>query len=197
MRHLPNGAEWDEFHDDEIVDWKRVRSAIEHENQLMNHRVTWLLTCQGFLIAAFALVFQAYTKTDVTQEWRVFYQYILSGLAVTGTLVSLYVRLSLRAAEIQHENLRLWWETRIGTRNNFHPPICGTPPTWLIKKLPYSSFPILFVLSWIIFVLIVLLDTIKQYTNQIGIALLIFALALGLFIFGFMFGRRKAPSRSP
>jgi hypothetical protein len=128
MRELPNGAQWDEFHDDEIVDWKRVRSAIEHENQLTNHRVTWLLTSQGFLFAAFALVFQASTKTDVKDELRAFYQYILSGLAITGIFVSLYLRLALRAAEIQHEILRLWWKGRIGDRHNNHPPICGTPP---------------------------------------------------------------------
>lgn len=30
-----------------------VRSAIEHEDHLTNHRLTWLLTAQGFLIGAF------------------------------------------------------------------------------------------------------------------------------------------------
>jgi len=48
---------WDEFHDAEIVDWKRVRSAIEHENELTNHRLTWMLNSQAFLFAAFALTF--------------------------------------------------------------------------------------------------------------------------------------------
>ena len=41
----PKDDKWDEFHDREIVDWKRVRSALEHENLLTNHRLTWLLTC--------------------------------------------------------------------------------------------------------------------------------------------------------
>lgn len=197
MRKLPNEVQWDEFHDDEIVDWKRVRSAIEHENELTNHRFTWLLTSQGFLFAAFALVFQASTKTDVKDESRFFYQYILSGLAVTGIFISLYVRLALRAAEIQHEILRSWWEKRIGDRRDNHPPICGIPPTWLLRILPYSSFPILFVLSWIIFVLIVLLDFIKPYANTIGIILLLFTIVFGLVIFGFMLGRRKSSRTSP
>ena len=33
-----NDLEWDEFHDIHIVNWKRVRAAMEHENQLVNHR---------------------------------------------------------------------------------------------------------------------------------------------------------------
>ncbi|GBE93183.1 hypothetical protein [Nostoc cycadae] len=191
MRKLPNGVQWNEFHDDEIVDWKRVRSAIEHEDQLTNHRVTWMLTSQGFLFAAFALVFQASTKTDVQYELRAFYQYLLSGLAATGIFVSLYLRLALRAAEIQTEILRGWWVERIGERYKNHPPISGTPPNWLLRMLPFSSFPILFVLSWIIFVLIVLLDFIKPYANTIGTFSLLLTLILGLVIFGFMLGRRK------
>ena len=34
---------WDECKDPEIVYWKRVRRLIEHEDLLVNHRVTWLL----------------------------------------------------------------------------------------------------------------------------------------------------------
>lgn len=128
---------------------------------------------------------------------RAFYQYILSGLAITGIFVSLYLRLALCAAEIQHEILRLWWKERIGNRHNNHPPICGTPPNWLLRVLPYSSFPVLFVLSWIIFVLIVLLDFIKPYANTIGMVLLLAALVFGLVIFGFMLGRRKSSKTSP
>src|SRR4051812_11981515 len=32
-----------------LGDWQRVRAAIEHENLLTNHRVTWLLSSQAFL----------------------------------------------------------------------------------------------------------------------------------------------------
>jgi len=31
---------FDEFKDRSLADWKRVRSAIEHENTLVNHRLT-------------------------------------------------------------------------------------------------------------------------------------------------------------
>jgi hypothetical protein len=36
--------------------WDQVRNAIIHEDNLVNHRLTWLLTVEGFLIGGFALV---------------------------------------------------------------------------------------------------------------------------------------------
>jgi hypothetical protein len=80
----PEDNDWTEFNDPEIVDWKRVRSAIEHENDLTNHRFTWLMASQGFLFAAFGLTWQASTKTDVTANYRPLYQMMLAGFAVTG-----------------------------------------------------------------------------------------------------------------
>jgi hypothetical protein len=195
MRKLPSGAQWAEFHDDEIVDWKRVRSAIEHENQLTNHRITWLLNSQGFLFAAFALIFQASTKMDVKDELRGFYQVILSGLAAIGIGVSLYLHLAIRAAEIQHEILRQWWNKRIGDRYSNHPPISGT--NWFLQVLPSSSFPFLFVVFWSIFVVGVLaLDFLKPHAKTIGTVSLWFALIFGPLTFGFILGRRKSSNPS-
>ncbi|BBO33243.1 hypothetical protein [Lacipirellula parvula] len=63
---LPQRGEagWDEFHDIAIVNWKRIRTSIEHENLLVNHRITWLIASQAFLFAAFALIFQAAVVND-------------------------------------------------------------------------------------------------------------------------------------
>jgi hypothetical protein len=37
--------------------WKMARSAIEHENGLVNHRMTWFFQSQAFLFAAFAVIY--------------------------------------------------------------------------------------------------------------------------------------------
>src|SRR4051812_45265106 len=42
-------SEWDEFKSKACTDWKRVRTEIEHENSLINHRLVWLFTSQLFL----------------------------------------------------------------------------------------------------------------------------------------------------
>lgn len=185
----PGDADWDEFHDDEIVDWKRVRSAIEHENELTNHRLTWLLTSQGFLFAAFALIFQASTKTDVKDELRIFYYYILAGFAATGIIISFYLWLLLQGAEIQHEKLRTWWLKR--PKDDFrHPSICGDPK-WTNRIFPTSGLTFLFVVSWIIFIVVTLNDLIKPYANIIvqylfGALVVIGSMILGAILYRFL-----------
>jgi len=101
-------SEWAEHNDPEVLDWNRVRSEIEHEDNLTNHRLTWLLTSQGFLFAAFALIFQASTKTDVKPDLVPFYQYVLSGAAITGIISSAFIWFHLREAEIQLRVIDEW-----------------------------------------------------------------------------------------
>jgi hypothetical protein len=192
----PSDPKWDEFHDAQIVDWKRVRSSIEHENTLTNHRLTWLLTSQGFLFAAFALVFEASTKNDVAAESRDFYKLILAGLAFTGILVSAFLRLSLRAAQVQHDRLRDWWQSRPGTDHSRHPAICGTEFGWLTSNLPHHFFPYVFQFSWLFFIAAVLWNNLKSYARPLGVGALIIVGALGLVVLGIIIGRRTPrPSR--
>jgi len=103
--------DWDEFHDIHIVNWKRVRAAMEHENQLVNHRLTWFLSTQAFLFAAFALTFQASTQSKPEQQS--FYQFVLAGFSLTGILVGIYIQRPLRTAELAHNSLRNWWHISI------------------------------------------------------------------------------------
>ena len=49
-----------EFHAGQYGDWRRVRSLIEHENILVNHRITWLLLSQGALLSGFVLIFNGF-----------------------------------------------------------------------------------------------------------------------------------------
>ena len=39
-----------------LSQWKLVRSAIEHENTLINYRISWLLATQLFLFAVFSSI---------------------------------------------------------------------------------------------------------------------------------------------
>ncbi len=48
--------------------WAKVRSAVEYENNLVNDRITWLLTLQGLLFAAAGLFASGALKWDVTRE---------------------------------------------------------------------------------------------------------------------------------
>ena len=179
-----NDDGWDEFHDPEIVDWKRVRSAIEHENELTNHRLTWVLNSQAFLFAAFALMFQASTKIDVDKLLLPFYKYVLAGISIIGILAAVYLSSGLAAAQKQHKQLEAWWANRVKDISR-HPPICGNAPQ-LFLKLPYHGFPLIFVLGWLVFTLVTLRDAIASYSDTIGIILLVSVAILAVFALGWL-----------
>lgn len=46
-----------EYSNRDLINWRRVRSIIEHENHLINHRITWLLLSQAGLLAAFSTIY--------------------------------------------------------------------------------------------------------------------------------------------
>src|ERR1019366_5578650 len=94
----PRNPGWTEFSDQEIIDWKRVRAALEHENLLINQRFTWLISCQGLLLAGYLLVFQSSVKPappDVKPE--LVFQIVLFALALAGILTSLFLSRGIHA----------------------------------------------------------------------------------------------------
>ena len=109
-RKLPGETAWDEFHDDEIADWKRCRSAIEHENTLVNHRLSWLFASQSFLFASFGVIWNAWknpsgTNSVPAQTSIVF----LLIIAISGIVVCTSIQQSLLGAEKQIIHIDRWW----------------------------------------------------------------------------------------
>ncbi len=58
----------DKMRNDEITFYKLTRAQIEHEDALINHRMTWLLTLQAFLFGAYGVSFGA---ESVAQSARI------------------------------------------------------------------------------------------------------------------------------
>src|SRR6266704_6538572 len=94
--------------DPEIARWKRARSVIEHENTLVNNRVTWLLASQGFLIASYAALLTNWGKPELKLGPG-----NLVTLVVVLFIVSFYICLSigimLAAAIRQIKYTHCWW----------------------------------------------------------------------------------------
>lgn len=74
----------------DIVAWKLARSAIEHENMLVNHRMTWFLSTQAFLFSAFAILL---TSNAIKENVGDFFQIPALLLGTIG-LLGLYAALS-------------------------------------------------------------------------------------------------------
>jgi hypothetical protein len=148
---------WNEYHDPEIVDYKRVRKAIEHENELTHHRLSWLLTTQTILGAAFGLIVHDIDSKNI-------YKGILIVLSLIGILTSAFIRNYLIAAEDHHEELRAWWRNRV--RTAAHPPITGRHSV----RVHASRVATIFGVAWFLAAVFVLINTLSvRVTAGIGI----------------------------
>ncbi|WP_165219951.1 hypothetical protein [Aquisphaera insulae] len=111
-------------------DYKLVRAGIEHENNLLNHRFTWLFATHTFLFAALGFI---WTRTyespgEVSGIFRMgFLQMTISHtppvnhhdkieilvmyglICILGILFCLYIGRSIYLAGKQIDYLEMWW----------------------------------------------------------------------------------------
>ncbi len=182
--------QWDELHDPDVVDWKRVRSAIEHENNLTHQRFSWLLTSQGFLASGFFLIWQASLTPLSSPDKQLKLQWILGIIVVTALLISIHLTLGLQAAREQHRRLEQWWNDRQKPTDR-HPPICGSDPK-LVRTLPYYYLSVLFFLVWIVLGILVFFDVIAPHKGTVTNILIAAACTLLGFVIGRIIPRRKS-----
>jgi hypothetical protein len=107
LRPIWHYNSWDEFHDEEIVDWKRCRLAIEHENQLVNHRLSWMFASQGFLFAAFGAIWNSwkYSASTKASTETITSVAILTIICLVGIAVCAGIQMSVLEAEMQLASL--------------------------------------------------------------------------------------------
>lgn len=181
MARLREEPEWDEYKDVCIVDWKITRAAIEHENLLTNHRLTWLLASQGFLFAIYGLVLKeavpalfaiengSTTHPSVDMKaLSALYMWVLLALSVTGILVCLHLSLGLKAAHEHHARLERWFKRRDHPRDR-RPPLAGKNPRLLRRwDVPYWLFPFIFAIAWLILLLVPFLPYAPGFFGLLG-----------------------------
>jgi hypothetical protein len=151
----PNNEKWDESHDIEFADWKRVRGEIEHENTLNNYRLTWFVLSQGLLFTAFTSASKFQTR------WVI---------PCVGILICFYLGIHLYGGAVEHEKLRKWWNEKYGEKTSFddercqkgarqHPPLCGCDfggnfMNWFFRRVvAIYLFPLNFVVGWTVLLL--------------------------------------------
>ena len=136
-----------------------IRSLIEHENNLQNYRLTWLMTIQGLLFAALGF---AWDKQDARG--------LVSIFCILGILVSLSTWSALKLTTNAFQDLHAWWDTN-KPENYEGPPVIGHRVTssnfkrvfWLLR--PWRVLPWGFAASWLI-ALIFNLSRVKQVNGR-------------------------------
>lgn len=116
--------------DDEIV-----RVMIQNENEIINHRVSWLNTIQGLLFASLGIIWD---KHNVQQ--------LMYLLCSVGICTSIFTSIALVGSSRAISQLYHWWEANKPSDYK-GPGVMGLPlPRILISRYvgPWSFFPVLF-----------------------------------------------------
>jgi hypothetical protein len=101
-----------------LTQWRLVRSAIEHENTLKSHRVTWFLAAQLFLFTGFTTIFVEAVKNDILFKSLKVYAALVIVFCM-GFYVCILAWANLRAAQKMIVRLQNWWLIHChGTRDN-------------------------------------------------------------------------------
>jgi hypothetical protein len=122
-----------------LSQWRLVRSAIEHENTLKSHRITWFLATQLFLVTGFSSIFIDAIKNSLFMSLKVYAA--LFTIASLGIYACVLARVNLSAAEKMITRLQNWWlinchdaqkelpewihSAKYGSRQKHFPPVNG------------------------------------------------------------------------
>ncbi|EFL52318.1 conserved hypothetical protein [Solidesulfovibrio fructosivorans JJ]] len=146
--------------------YEHTRNQIQHEDNLINQRVVWLLQVNGFLFAAYAftLVAQSNTSCKATTGFTllvVFSRFILS---FVGIILSFMLKRGISAAEKSIDELVKSWDELPPDHKKNCPQICGGGGWGNIRKdgaFPSVLIPLALGLAWILILLSQILLIIK------------------------------------
>jgi hypothetical protein len=142
-----NDPGWDKFHESGMADWKRARALIEHENDLTDHRQTWLMNSQAFLFAGFALVVSAASNKESIHYFMLPFCLLLVAISIVGCMICIFIGRSIEEAEIRHQYIKDWWQRKYGNDDPdelTHPKIAGDVHRWFAP----SKLSTLFAIVW-------------------------------------------------
>lgn len=132
----------------ETEDWKRTRAEIEHENSLVNYRLTWLFTLQLLFLAFFAGIFGNLVEGKVTGLARFEAVGLLGLIAILAQIFSIVIYGAINGARIQLDRLNTWWDVERAKRYP-HPPLQFWEPSHPFGFLLSDGFiPIWFFYLW-------------------------------------------------
>ncbi len=115
-----------------------IRGAIVHEDNLINHRLTWLLTAHAFMFAAFAAVQNVVMTKDLSRTQIVFLELLLVVLFGYSMLLCHSVNFAVSLAHKHLAHLRSWWMKTYESecRKPVSVPKDHVPTTYWIDCIP-------------------------------------------------------------
>lgn len=126
--------------------YRVLRGEIEHEDQLINHRLSWLVSSQAFMLTAFAITLNA-PVLFVNPVYARLNGILYTLLPWTGMVSALLLYPSILGAIIALRRLRRHAEGRIP---DCLPPIHGSFLTVALGHCGPLLIPWVFIITWLI-----------------------------------------------
>jgi hypothetical protein len=136
--------------------YSMIRAQIEHENQLLDNRVNWLLLSQGFLFVSFTTILTLVADKKLPV-------YLLNAVAIIGITLNVFGFIGLTASMLYIGDLVKFWNrshhlkvnNAKGVQDEF-PPIVGLPKFFIINGgLGSTLTPIVFGTAWVLLMIFV------------------------------------------
>jgi hypothetical protein len=130
-----------------------IRSRIEHEDNLVVQRLSWLVASQSFLFTAYAIVTNGLASQPpppgcarFSSQLQLLYQLI----PVVGTLTCTLIYISILAAVASMRRLRNAYHSRFAEDEKGVPPIMTRPPIRLFGHSAAVLLPLVFITIWLV-----------------------------------------------
>ena len=194
-----------------LTQWRLVRSAIEHENTLKSHRVTWFLATQLFLFTGFTSIFVEAVKSDfLFKSLKVYAALVI--IFLMGIYVCVLAWANLRAAQKMIARLQNWWlihcrdtsknttnddkntsnddilknwifSVKYGTNQNNFPPVNGIFTSNMHMVFDEIQLPVALAAFWLILFFITTIIILQKRMGLCPLYSAILLICMGLMLF--------------
>jgi hypothetical protein len=130
-----------------VNEYARMRHQVEHEDNLINHRVSWLVTSQALFFAAYAIGFTASPDNEIMPAGEL--KRVLLVIALLALFTAALTSMSIAAAVAALTKLRL-----IGRTSSLRPPLASENPARFFGMLAPMALPLLFIFVWAMFIVV-------------------------------------------
>jgi hypothetical protein len=126
-----------------------IRSQIEHEDNLINQRLSWFVAAQAFLFSAYAILLNAPSQVRL-QRFATQQEILFSLIPLVAIGASILIYITVVAAMLAMANLRRLLEGHMKEEESaLLPPVQGYRQTLLLGQASPILMPFLFMVSWI------------------------------------------------
>src|SRR5919109_2503578 len=126
-----------------------IRSQIEHEDNLINQRLSWFVASQAFLFSAYAILLNAPSQVRL-QSFAAQQDILFPLIPLVGIGVSILIYVTIIAAMLATANLRRFLKSHVKDEEMaLLPPVQGYRQTLLLGQASPVLIPFVFMISWI------------------------------------------------